>query len=344
MTFNVREPEVAAEEVTPEFDFSQLNPDLILDAIESKQVYPESGLLALNSYENRVYQFKADDGKRYVVKFYRPKRWSNEQIQEEHDFAQLLADNDIDAVAPVRFDGQSLMEFNGYRFCLFPSVGGRMFELDDLDQLERLGQLLGRVHALSAESTFAHRDTIDIKTDLETAFEYLKQSDLIPNYLQAAFFNDLELMIQASLNHVTSDYQVIRLHGDCHSGNILWQPGQEQDDAILVDFDDCVSGPAIQDLWMMLNGDRNQQLLQLDTLIEGYEQFRPFDRSEFKLIEPLRARRMLMYMTWLAKRWQDPAFQRNFSWFNTDKYWEQQVLAIKEQFSALQQEPLKLGF
>lgn len=328
----------------PEFDFTSLNPDLILDAIESKGIYPESGLLALNSYENRVYQFKADDNKRYVVKFYRPKRWSNEQIIEEHDFSEELAQQDIAAVAPLRFDGQSLLEHQGYRFCIFPSVGGRMFELDDLDQLERLGQLLGRVHTVSAEQPFQHRDTVNIEQDLINSFDYIKQADLIPNYLELAFFNDLEMLIEASTRDLSGEFETLRLHGDCHSGNILWQQYDVQDDAILVDFDDCISGPAIQDLWMMLNGDRQQQTLQLDTLIEGYEQFRTFNRAEFKLIEPLRARRMLMYTTWLAKRWQDPAFQRNFSWFNTDKYWEQQVLAIKEQYAALQQAPIKLGF
>lgn len=332
-----------------QFDFSELGPDLILDAIESMGIYPESGLLPLNSYENRVYQFLAEDKKRYVVKFYRPQRWSNEQIIEEHRFSEELRQQDIDAVAPMIIDGKTLFEFGGHRFSLFPSVGGRMFELDDLDHLERLGQLLGRIHNVSHTSDFQVRDQIDIVQDLTQAQDYLKQSGLIPRYLEEAFFHDMSCMVELASENLPSNLTNIRLHGDCHAGNILWSPSQHEDshnenDAVLVDFDDCITGPAIQDIWMMLSGDRSQQILQLDTLIEGYEMFRPFNRAEFALIEPLRARRMLMYMTWLAKRWSDPAFPRNFSWFNTDKYWEQQVLALKEQLSALQQPLLTLGY
>lgn len=327
-----------------QFDFSELGPDLILDAIESTGIYPESGLLALNSYENRVYQFVAEEKKRYVVKFYRPERWTNEQIIEEHQFSLELAEHDIEAVAPIEFDGKTLLEYSGHRFSLFPSVGGRMFELDDLDHLERLGQLLGRIHNISDAKPFEHRLTINIKQDLTEAAEYLRKSELVPRYLQDAFFQDLDKVITLSCEHLPSNLKNIRLHGDCHTGNILWQPGSESDDAVLVDFDDCITGPAIQDIWMMLSGDRQQQTLQLDTIIEGYEMFRPFNHEEFAIIEPLRARRMLMYMTWLAKRWSDPAFPRNFSWFNTDKYWEQQVLALKEQLSAIQQPLLKLGY
>ena len=328
----------------PQFDFSELGPDLILDAIESTGIYPESGLLPLNSYENRVYQFLGEDKKRYVVKFYRPQRWSNEQIIEEHDFSIELAEQDIEAVAPLSFDRKTLLEHGGHRFSVFPSVGGRMFELDDLDHLERLGQLLGRIHSVSDASDFQHRNKIDIATDLNEAASFLKESGLVPSYLHAAFFPDLQKVVELSCERLPTQLKNIRLHGDCHTGNILWRTGSNTDDAILVDFDDCITGPAIQDIWMMLSGDRAQQILQLDTLLEGYEMFRPFNHAEFAIIEPLRARRMLMYMTWLAKRWSDPAFPRNFSWFNTDKYWEQQVLALKEQLSAIQQPHLKLGF
>jgi len=326
------------------FSFTELNPDLILDAIESQQVYPESGLLALNSYENRVYQFLADDRKRYVVKFYRPERWSNEQLQEEHDFTLFLAQNDIPVVAPIVQNDASLFEHEGYRFCLFPSVGGRMFELDNLDQLEWLGRLLGRFHKASGTECFQHRHTLNFEQEILEARQLLQQSDFIPDYLRNTFFHDLNILIETTLEFCHQDYQTIRLHGDCHAGNILWQSFDTYDDAILVDLDDCINGPAIQDIWMMLNGDRQQQLLQLDTIIGAYEEFREFDYNEFNLIEPLRARRMINYMAWLAKRWKDPAFPRNFSWFATDKYWEQQVLAIKEQISALQEPPLKLGY
>ena len=327
-----------------EFTFAELNPDLILDAIESQGIYPESGLLPLNSYENRVYQFRADDGQRYVAKFYRPARWSLAQLQEEHDFALYLAEKEIPVVPPMVRDGQSLFTHADYRFCLYPSVGGRMFELDNLDQLEWLGRLLGRMHKASGTQKFEHRDSVAFEQELKLARQELNLCPLIPDYLSKTFFHDLDLLIETTLAHSQYQYQTIRLHGDCHAGNLLWQSFESHDDAILVDLDDCLNGPAIQDLWMMLNGDRQQQLLQLDTLVSAYEEFNELDYGEFQLIESLRARRMINYMAWLAKRWQDPAFPRNFSWVATDKYWEQQVLAMKEQLSALQQPVLKLGY
>lgn len=325
------------------FSFAELNPDAILDAIESIGVYPESGLLALNSYENRVYQFKDEEQKRYVVKFYRPERWSNEQITEEHDFSHELLDQGIPVVAPVVRDGTSLFEHQGYRFTLFPSVGGRMFELDNLDQLEILGRLLGRFHRVSQSQPFKHRHQVNFATELADARAELTKTSLIPDYLQSTFFHDLDMLIELTLQKCHNNYEPIRLHGDCHAGNILWQ-SHEEEEAQLVDLDDCLTGPAIQDIWMMLNGDRQQQLLQLDTIISAYEEFHPFDHKELSLIEPLRARRMINYMAWLSKRWSDPAFPRSFSWFATDKYWEGQVLAIKEQLSALSESPLKLGY
>lgn len=325
------------------FDFSELGPDLILDAIESVGIYPESGLLPLNSYENRVYQFKADDQRRYVAKFYRPERWSNQQIQQEHDFAFELAQAEIPVIAPCQFDQKSLFTHEEYRFCLFPSVGGRMFELDNLDQLEWLGRLLGRLHKVSHTQQFSHRESVDFEREAMAARAVLTETELLPSYLRNTFFNDLDLMIDKALNQASQcSYSSIRLHGDCHAGNILWQQGDEQSEALLVDLDDCINGPAVQDLWMMLSGDQQTKLLQLDTLVCAYEEFFEFDHSELKLIEPLRARRMLNYMAWIAKRWQDPAFPRNFSWFATDKYWEEQVLAIKEQLAALAEPELKL--
>jgi len=325
------------------FDFSELGPDLILDAIESVGIYPESGLLPLNSYENRVYQFKADNGLRYVAKFYRPERWSNEQILEEHDFAFSLAEQEIPVIAPCQIEQKSLFEFNGYRFCLFPSVGGRMFELDNLDQLEWLGRLLGRLHKVSHTKQFVHRETMNFEQETLAARAQLANMELLPDYLRNTFFNDLDLLVDETLKQTQQvSYQAIQLHGDCHSGNILWQQDGDKSEALLVDLDDCINGPAIQDIWMMLSGDRQTKLLQLDTLVCGYEEFHDFDHSQLVLVEPLRARRMLNYMAWIAKRWQDPAFPRNFSWFATDKYWEQQVLAMKEQIAALQEPALKL--
>ncbi|NVK24920.1 MAG: serine/threonine protein kinase [Gammaproteobacteria bacterium] len=324
------------------FDFSNLGPDQILDAIESIGIYPESGLLALNSYENRVYQFTADDRRKYVVKFYRPNRWSDEQIQEEHDFAFELQQQDIPVVPPLKFNEQSLFHHNGHRFCLYQSLGGRMFELDNLDQLEWLGRLLGRMHKVSQSRQFSYRQTINFEQEFNDSVSTLKGLELLPDYLKSTFFHDLSMMTDLCLEKLTQSHQIIRLHGDCHAGNILLQRDDLASDAVLVDLDDCINGPAIQDLWMMLSGDRQNQLLQLDTMVCAYEEFHEFNHNELVLIEPLRARRMVNYMAWIAKRWQDPAFPRNFSWFATDKYWEQQVLAMKEQISALSEPSLKL--
>ncbi|NOU51868.1 serine/threonine protein kinase [Pseudoalteromonas sp. JBTF-M23] len=320
-----------------EFSFANLTPDFILDAIESVGIYPESGLLALNSYENRVYQFKADDNFRYVAKFYRPYRWSDEQILEEHQFAFSLQEAEVPMVAPIKRGGDSLFHYQGYRFALFPSVGGRQFEMDNLDQLEILGRYIGRMHRVAGTQQFKHRPTINCQDYLYNAKDALLKSQLLPMHLETPFVTILEHLIEKTEQEYQQVEQ-IRLHGDCHAGNILWS-GEH---LMLVDLDDCRQGPLIQDLWMMLNGDRQEQLVQLDTLLSGYEEFNTFEQRQLNLIEPLRAMRMVHYMGWIATRWQDPAFPRNFSWFATDKYWEQQILALKEQFATLHEPALRL--
>ncbi|REL31457.1 serine/threonine protein kinase [Thalassotalea euphylliae] len=320
------------------FDFSSLSPDLILDGLESIGVYAESGLLALNSYENRVYQFQDEHGDRWVTKFYRPQRWQLAQIQEEHDFALELAKQEIPVIAPIVRDGESLFEHQGYHFALYPCRGGRIFEVDNLDQLEWMGRFVGRIHAVGSKKTFAHRPSFNTNEFLLEARATIANSGFVPMHIENAFFTVLDQVIQLAL----SQYQPkssIRLHGDCHAGNILWRDVQGPH---FVDLDDCRQGPAIQDLWMMLSGDRSQQLLQLDTMLSGYEEFFSFDARELVLIESLRTMRLVNYIAWLSKRWQDPAFPRNFPWFNTDKYWEQQVLVLKEQHAALTQAPLSL--
>ncbi len=319
-----------------QFDFSGLSPELILDAIESLDIRVDSGLLALNSYENRVYQFIAEDKKRYVAKFYRPQRWTQQQIQEEHDFSLELARHEIPIVPPIEFNNQSLHEFKDYRFAIFNSVGGRQFEVDNLDQLEWMGRFIGRIHAVAKSSQFEHRPSLTIQSHLTHPCKELESSTLIPSHLHQAFFTILHQVVDLASKRFSSSSQ-LRLHGDCHPGNILWRDGPT-----FVDLDDCRSGPAIQDLWMMLSGDRQQQFIQLDTLAEAYQEFHHLDNSELALIEPLRAMRMVHYMAWLAKRWQDPAFPQAFPWFAEGKYWEQQILSLKEQFSALHEAPLSI--
>lgn len=319
------------------FNFDALTPDFMWYALESIGIRAESGFLALNSYENRVYQFTDEERQRYVVKFYRPERWSQAQIQEEHDFTLELIESEIPVAPPVIINGQSLHQYQGYLFALFASVGGRQFEVDNLEQLEGVGRFLGRIHKVGAKQTFDHRPSISLDEYLYQPRTLLQNSQFIPMHLENAFFNDLDLLINTLEQHWTTPSSQIRLHGDCHPGNILWRDGP-----MFVDLDDARNGPAIQDLWMLLNGERADKLMQLDILLEAYQEFSDFDSNQLKLIEPLRGLRMVHYMAWLAKRWQDPAFPLAFPWFDDPKYWESQVLAFKEQISALNEPPLSL--
>ncbi|MEH0761673.1 serine/threonine protein kinase [Vibrio sp. 16] len=319
------------------FNFDALTPDFMWYALESIGIRAESGFLALNSYENRVYQFTDEERQRYVVKFYRPERWSQAQIQEEHDFTLELIESEIPVAPPVIINGQSLHQYQGYLFALFASVGGRQFEVDNLEQLEGVGRFLGRIHKVGAKQSFEHRPSISLEEYLYQPRTLLQNSQFIPMHLENAFFNDLDLLIKTLEQHWTTPSSQIRLHGDCHPGNILWRDGP-----MFVDLDDARNGPAIQDLWMLLNGERADKLMQLDILLEAYQEFSDFDSNQLKLIEPLRGLRMVHYMAWLAKRWQDPAFPLAFPWFDDPKYWESQVLAFKEQISALNEPPLSL--
>lgn len=319
------------------FNFDALTPDFMWHALESIGIRAESGFLPLNSYENRVYQFTDEERQRYVVKFYRPERWSQAQIQEEHDFTHELIEADIPVAPPVKLNGQTLHHYQGYLFALFASVGGRQFEVDNLDQLEGVGRFLGRIHKVGARTPFKHRPTIGLDEYLYQPRELLQNSPFIPMHLENAFFNDLDLLIKSLETHWNSSTNIIRVHGDCHPGNILWRDGP-----MFVDLDDSRNGPAVQDLWMMLSGERAEKVMQLDTILEAYQEFNDFNVNELKLIEPLRGLRMVHYMAWLAKRWQDPAFPIAFPWFDDPKYWESQVLAFKEQISALNEPPLSL--
>lgn len=319
------------------FHFDALTPDLIWYALESIGVRAESGFLALNSYENRVYQFTDEESRRFVVKFYRPQRWTELQIQEEHDFALELAAAEIPLAPPLVINGNSLHYYQGYYFALFTSMGGRQFEVDNPQQLEWVGRFLGRIHKIGGCKTFIHRPNLGLEEYLYQPKRILEQASFIPSHLQNAFFNDLNLLIERIEQYWQPTQSPIRLHGDCHPGNILWRDGP-----MFVDLDDARNGPAVQDLWMLLSGDRQDKLVQLDILLEGYQEFCDFNPQQLKLIEPLRGLRMVHYMAWLAKRWHDPAFPLAFPWFNDPKYWEGQVLAFKEQLSALEEPSLSL--
>jgi Ser/Thr protein kinase RdoA (MazF antagonist) len=320
------------------FDFTTLTPDLILDGLESQGFDIDSGLLALNSYENRVYQFNNEKGEKFVTKFYRPQRWSKAQLQEEHDFAFDLVTHEIPVIAPLKLNEESLFHYQGFDFAVYPCRGGRIFEVDNLDQLEWMGRFVGRMHAIGAKKPFDYRPTINTQEFLLDARDIIEKSGFVSANVQVPFFTILDQIIPMAVQQYQPK-RLIRLHGDCHAGNILWRDDQGPH---FVDLDDCRQGPAIQDLWMMLSGDRQQQLLQMDTMLSGYEEFFSFDSSELALIESLRTMRVVNYMAWLCKRWSDPAFPHNFPWFNSEKYWEQQVLMLKEQHSALTQPPLSL--
>ena len=320
--------------------YDRLNPDMIIDAVESVGYLSDARLLALNSYENRVYQVGIEDSLPLIAKFYRPGRWSELQILEEHSFSLELQEAEISIVAPIVNDqGTTLHTYEGFRFALFVRRGGYPPELDNLDNLLVLGRTLGRIHAVGRAGQFKERTSISMKAMLTDSMEYLLDGfiprELIPAY--QSLTKDLEQRVAVIYSEVTSE-DLIRLHGDCHVGNILWR----DDTAHFVDFDDCCSAPAIQDLWMFLNGERHDRQLQLSELIEGYSEFCDFDPRQIRWIESLRTMRLINYAAWLARRWEDPAFPRSFTWFNTERYWADHVLELREQMSALQEEPLQL--
>ncbi len=318
-------------------DFYDLTPDHVLDALESVGFEPQAALLALNSYENRVYQFRGYPNEqgveaRFVVKFYRPGRWTDQQILEEHHFCLELVENEIPVVAPIAINGQTLFHFNQFRFAVFESKGGRNPNLDDKDTLIWLGRYLGRIHLLGESKNYQTRPTLTLKSFGHESANYLIKKDFLPAHIKTAY-QAISSQILAHCQQVFDRYgpvNNIRLHGDCHPSNVMWTESGPQ----FVDFDDSRMGPAIQDLWMLVND--NSDRTQWNYLIEGYEDFREFDDREFKLVEPLRAMRMLHYSAWLAQRWEDPSFKFNFPWFNETRYWEEHILSLKEQLSELQ--------
>jgi Ser/Thr protein kinase RdoA (MazF antagonist) len=318
--------------------YDALTPETILDAVETVGPRCTGALLALNSYENRVYRVDVDDADPLVVKFYRPGRWSNEAILEEHAFTRMLAEHEIPAVAPiVHTDGRTLVEHAGFRFALFPWARGRAPELNTAADRKLLGRYMGRLHRLGRIEPFQHRQRLSVQEFGIASVELLRQTDFVPRELRASYFGaaDMLLPLLTEIFSQTSDAW-IRLHGDCHLGNVLWGVNGP----ILVDFDDSVAGPAMQDLWMLLSGERAEMEADLADYLSGYTEFMDFDASELRLIEPLRTLRLLRYAAWLANRWDDPAFPRCFPWFTTPRYWEEQILALKQQLALLEEPPL----
>ena len=319
--------------------FTSLTPDTVLDALDSVGLHSDGRLLALNSYENRVYQVGMEDGPPVIVKFYRPERWSDAAILEEHAFVQELADHEIPVVPAMPLAGQgTLHHFNGFRFAVFPRHGGRAPELDDSRTLEWLGRFIGRIHAVGAVRSFQARPALDIAGFGEEPREFLLSHGFIPHDLSDAWRS----ITQQALDGVrrcferAGEVRQLRLHGDCHVGNVLWTDAGPH----FVDFDDSRMGPAIQDLWMLLSGERADMTRQLSDLLAGYEDFCEFNQRELYLIEALRTLRLMHYSAWLARRWDDPAFPAAFPWFNTQRYWQDRVLELREQVALMDEPPL----
>lgn len=319
--------------------FAGLTPECVLDAMHEAGFHCDGRLLALNSYENRVYQLGMDDGPPVIAKFYRPHRWSDEAILEEHAFVSELHALEIPVVpALVSAEGRSLLAHQGFRFAVFPRQGGRAPELDHADTREWLGRFIGRIHAAGAQQSYPHRANLDIHSFGHEPRAYLLAQQCIPTDLVAAYTSVSGLVLDgvARCYERAGEVATIRLHGDCHLGNVLWTDAGPH----FVDFDDSRMGPAIQDLWLLLSGTRAEMTAQFSDILFGYEDFAEFQPRQLHLIEALRSLRMLHYSAWLAQRWDDPAFKQAFPWFNTQRYWQDRILELREQVALMDEPPL----
>jgi Ser/Thr protein kinase RdoA (MazF antagonist) len=320
--------------------YSELSPEVVLDALEAVGHRCDGRVLALNSYENRVYQIGTEDGEPVVAKFYRPGRWSDAAIREEHAFSAELAMQEIPVVAPLLRDGESLFVHAGFRYAVFPRRGGRWPELGTAADREWVGRFLGRIHGVGRAARFIHRGQLSIEELGRNARDFVLDGEWMPDYL-ATKYADLTDTLLDEVEAQARGWggaRLGRILGDCHRGNILWTDLGPH----FVDLDDCLMGPAIQDLWMLLSGSQQNMRSELTDLLKGYEQFLPFDRRELALIEPLRALRMIHYSAWLARRWDDPAFPRAFPWFAEPRYWEDHYRALEDQLAAVMGPRLEL--
>ncbi len=315
--------------------FAGLGPEAILDAVESQGFRCTGALQALNSYENRVWQVGVDECAPLVAKFYRPGRWSDAQIAEEHGFTAAMAAEELPVVTPLAIDGRTLFAHGGFRFALFPRQGGRAPEFDRAETLEWMGRLMARLHIVGARSRFALRETLDLASFGKAPRDWLLASGLIPRELESVWAGvaDQALEAVAAAYDRAGSVAHLRLHGDCHAGNVLWTA----DGPHFVDFDDARMGPAIQDLWMLLSGEPEEMGRQFGHVLAGYEMFREFDDRELQLVEALRTLRLIHHAAWLARRWDDPAFPAAFPWFATRRYWEERILELREQIAAMQE-------
>lgn len=323
-----------------EHPYDRLTPDVVIAAVEALGLRADGRTLALNSYENRVYQIGLEEAPPVVVKFYRPDRWTTSAILEEHQFSWELASAEIPVIPPQRLGSETLFEHEGFRYAVFERRGGHWPELGSRDDRQWMGRFLGRIHMVGRRAPFEHRPELTIERFGDLPREFLLEEGWIPAHLRDAYesvtadlLNEVDRWVQQA-----GDVRSSRLHGDCHPGNVLWTPSGPH----FVDLDDCLTGPAIQDLWMLLSGSRREMEEQLSHILEGYAQFADFDHRELMLLESLRSLRMMHYAGWLAARWEDPAFPKAFPWFAEDRYWEQHVLALREQVAAVEEGPLQV--
>ena len=322
--------------------YNSLTPDHVLNAIEEEGFICDGRIYPLNSYENRVYQIGIEEKAPIIAKFYRPGRWSKTQIQEEHNFCLELVDAELPVVPPLPNNkGETLRESAGFYFALFERKGGYALETDNIHNLEIMGRFLGRMHTVGQVHSYEHRNTINTQTYATESQEFLLTHPFIPLDLEGKYKTVTDTLIQKIEERIANtDYQSIRLHGDCHSGNVLWRNNSPH----FVDFDDTISGPAIQDFWMLLSGETPQQQQQMNAILRGYRQFCTFNTRELALIEALRTLRIMYYAAWLARRWDDPAFPHTFTWFNTHQYWAEHINDLDHQLITLDVGPLVINY
>jgi Ser/Thr protein kinase RdoA (MazF antagonist) len=315
--------------------YANLSPEVILDAMESVGFEPNGGLLALNSYENRVYQIELEDGSFVVTKFYRPMRWTSDAIREEHAFTFELQEAEISVVAPMRIEQDSLFEYAEFQFSVYPRQGGHPPNLENESDLEVLSRTIGRMHAVGANSVFQHRPSLTAERLGHDSRTFLLEQQFVPLDIEEAYSTLTEHLLQR-IDPILADLPNIRIHGDCHMGNVLWRT----DTPHFVDFDDCVMGPPIQDLWMLLSGERAEQTLQLSLILDAYTTFYDFSPSTLGSIEALRTLRIMHHAAWIARRWEDPAFPMAFPWFESPRFWSDHLLELREQMALLDEPPL----
>ena len=328
----------------PTRPFASLTPETLFDALESVGIRADGRLLALNSFENRVYQFYDETDRPHVVKFYRSGRWSDAAILEEHAFCRELVERELPVVAPLVIAGASLCHYQGLRFAVYPRHPGRPPEFDHGQNLEWMGRFLGRMHAVGALKPFVARPALDVQSFGDEPLAFLRQGQFLPPELAEVYLGVAAQALDGVRRCLERAGRVrtLRLHGDCHAGNVLWSAGDDGGPCF-VDFDDARQGPAMQDLWMLLSGERADQERQLTAVLSGYEDFYAFDRRELHLVEALRTLRLIHYAGWLARRWDDPAFPAAFPWFGSARYWQDRILELREQIALMDEAPLVCG-